>query len=523
MTVETVQSARLANLPGQPGRQSRFLTPQVVFSVLAGYFLLHVGIRVWLSASADLDETDQIILCQKLSLGYGPQPPLYTWIQIGFFAVLGQSILALSLFKNLLLFCTYLLSYANARLLTGSKACGLAAAVSLLFLPQVAWESQRDLTHSVLASTLAAATLYCLLRVLRERTTAWYLLFGLCAGLGSLSKYNYAFWLFGLLAACLTIQQFRPVLRDWRMGLALGLCASIFLPNAIWIFQHRHLALLTVAKFETHQAGPWLVEVWKGMRKLFEVIAAFVGPLVIIYALLFVGRSKSSATTASDTVAPPNEKPVLASPELGLKLILRAIGLILAALVLLVLCFRAQGFRDRWFQPILICTPVIAAVWARDRMNALRLRILSILALFIMTVIAFVIPGRIIWAEQMNREEPLVRPYAELAAQLRSSISPQSYIVTDTRVLGGNLRLSFPATLVLVPELAELFSHHQRQAIFIWDATKQLEPPYALCEWARRNTGANLANTERQYFDATYKFHRSRALRLGLTKVAESP
>src|SRR5262249_5619942 len=147
---------------------------------------------------------------------------------------------------------------ANARRITRSHLCGTAAAISLLFIPQVAWESQRDLTHSVLSATLAVATLSCFLQAHERQQARWYLLFGVCAGLGLQSKYNYVFWLLGLLVAAWSLSELRPTMRDKRMWFALGLCVLIFLPNGLWILHHQDLAFLTASKFGLQETARWL-------------------------------------------------------------------------------------------------------------------------------------------------------------------------------------------------------------------------------------------------------------------------
>src|ERR1700753_3100121 len=167
-----------------------FPTARQFFDLLLIYFPLQIILRVCISSSLDLDESEQLVLTQKLSWGYGSQPPLYTWLQFGLFKCFGASVFSLSLLKNLLLFSTYLFTYFNARLVTRSYACAIAAAVSLFFIPQIVWESQRDLTHSVLAATLVCATIFSFLRLREKPTLARYALFGACAGLGVLSKYN---------------------------------------------------------------------------------------------------------------------------------------------------------------------------------------------------------------------------------------------------------------------------------------------------------------------------------------------
>ena len=58
-----------------------------IFCLLAAYFLAHVVVRVTISDSLELDEAEQLVLGQALSWGYGTKPPLYSWLQIGFFRI----------------------------------------------------------------------------------------------------------------------------------------------------------------------------------------------------------------------------------------------------------------------------------------------------------------------------------------------------------------------------------------------------------------------------------------------------
>src|SRR5436309_7206529 len=203
-------------------------TRRQLFAGLVCYFGLHIIIRTFLSSSVDLDESEQVLFAQRLSWGYGPQPPLYTWLQIGFFSLFQPSIFSLALLKNLLLFCTYCLTYTNGRLVGRSHAAGVAAAVSLLFIPQVVWESQRDLTHFVLSATLSAAIFCCFLRVLATRRTAWYLVLGLCAGLGLLSKFNFGLWIAALTLAACSVRELRSAVLDKRILLTATISVLAF-------------------------------------------------------------------------------------------------------------------------------------------------------------------------------------------------------------------------------------------------------------------------------------------------------
>ena len=116
---------------------------------LALYFGLHLISRVLVSPSLELDEAEQLLYLQALSLGYGFQPPLYTWLQALVFAFTGPGVFGLALLKAVLLWLTWWAMYKLARLFYKAKDA-LAIGLSLALFPQFLWESQRDLTHTVL-------------------------------------------------------------------------------------------------------------------------------------------------------------------------------------------------------------------------------------------------------------------------------------------------------------------------------------------------------------------------------------
>lgn len=479
---------------------------RVLFIGLFCYFALQVWLRVHSSTSVDLDESEQVVLSQKFCWGYGSDPPLYTWIQMGFFGIFGQSVLGLSLLKNLLLFGTYVLTYAATRLVTRNPLAALAAPLSLLYLPGVAWESQRDLTHSVFAGALSLATLYCLLKLVRESRTAWYWWLGVFAAAGLLAKYNYAVWLLGLIVAALSVPALRPAILDARIGLSLGTGLLLFLPNGLWMLNHRDLALLTASKFDVNQSAAWVGVVWLGMKNLFLAVAEFALPLTVIYWLIFRRPLAGPSVPAG-------------SGQPGLQLIIRAWAVILVVLLLLIMLAHSTGFKDRWFQPILTALPVAAAALVEKRLSFKRLGWMAGISATVMLAVAIVFPGRLLVAERLHREEPLTRPYAQLAAQIRALVPDNALVICDTRLLAGNLRLGLQNALVLPPELSQLMKTDQQHCLLVWDATREEALPPALQSWRAEFAPQASGDISPRFFSATYHFHKSKQYRLGLLQL----
>jgi lipopolysaccharide core galacturonosyltransferase RgtB len=481
-------------------------TPSQFFVLLAGYFALQVVLRVTFSTSTDLDESEAVMLSQKFSLGYGSDPPLYVWIQMVFFKALGTSVFALSVFKNLLLLSTYLLTFATARLVTRNPAAAVAAALSVFYLPSISWESQRDLTHSVLSATLSVATLYCFLKLHQTRRLKWYLAFGLAAGFGCISKYNYALWLVGLLVSGFLLREFRPAVLNRHLLLAAAVALAIFLPNAFWMLDHRDLALLNSSKFEFVQSVPWLQTTWLGFKSILQSLIAFASPLALVYMLVFLIAPKRTGRSAIET---PRYRRLLVVSW-------TVIGLVL---LLLVISVHATGFRERWFQPILVSLPIAAMLLVQNRLEGWRLKCLAFLSLAVMLAVAMAMPGRLLLAERLKREEPLTRPYAQLAKDLRPLIPSDSLLVCDTKLLAGNLRLGLADTTPLSRELLQLFPKRYSHCFLIWDARKDASLPEDLRIWAATHHGSQISGGEPRYLSATYRYHSSKQFRLGYLQL----
>ena len=92
-----------------------------VLLALAAWFLLQAVLRVVTASSLGLDEAELLVTTQSLALGYGPQPPLYTWLQFAVFQAFGASILSLALTKELILFGAFALFFAAARFVLGQS------------------------------------------------------------------------------------------------------------------------------------------------------------------------------------------------------------------------------------------------------------------------------------------------------------------------------------------------------------------------------------------------------------------
>ena len=250
-----------------------------LLAVLA-YFLAYLVLRLAEQGGLERDEAEIVYLARALQLGYGTQPPLYTWLQWGAFQLFGINRFALVIVKDLALVTTFVAMYGAARPLAGRDGALVAAATLLLF-PQIGWEALRTQTHSVLMTTLACSLLWSYVALLGRQSLPRYALFGLLAGLGMLAKYNFAMLLVAVAGASLLVAAHRRLL--WRRQawagpiVALAVFVLVVAPHAAWVYGHPDAAFAaTVQKMRAGAVdAPYLRRVGQGLLEIVDGIAAY--------------------------------------------------------------------------------------------------------------------------------------------------------------------------------------------------------------------------------------------------------
>ncbi len=425
-----------------------------IFRLLATYFLLHLVIRVLVSPNLELDEAEQLVMTQQLSWGYGPQPPLYTWLQAGLFSLFGVSHFSLALLKNLLLFCTYILVYAAGRASGFSRQTAMAAMLSLFLLPQIVWESQRDLTHSVLATTLSAATLAVWFHLRKRTTTVNYILLGICWGLGLIAKYNYGIFLVSLLVASLTLAEYRRLLFKPGILLSAASAIAIVTPHAVWMFSNMALMLSSSGKFKMAAGSSYLGSVLTGTASLAMAIVSFAAVLLTVYGLIHYLDRRRYSFTSPDPVKP------------GETLLLRSMLVSLGICLLMVLVFRVTHFKDRWMQQILFFLPLALLPWMRHAFEREGGRGMRVLAMCFGIATLIGLGGRSFAAPSGVTRFNL--PYHEIASKLKNEVTTADLVVTDRMLLGGNIRMAVPSARIAVPKAPVFNGLKPDRALILW-------------------------------------------------------
>ncbi|AMY67888.1 transmembrane protein [Frigidibacter mobilis] len=315
--------------PRDDGRVTR-----IFLGLLAGYFLLQLGLRVVLGGAFEPDEAELVLLAKGFHWAIGSQPPLYEWGQSLFFRLFGTNTFALVAHKNLWLFAAYVAMFAGLRRIVTPGAAAIGA-LSLIFLPNFAWEAQRSNSHTAAMATMVCATVWAFLRLDRGRMADW-VVFGLVIGLGGLSKANY--WLVppALILAGLTLRDWRARLADPRLALALLLAAAICAPSYGQMLAQPQMTFSDTWEFAKGGAlvpGPLWVT---GLLRLGTQLAvALALPTIILGAVCVIRRRRPST-----------------GPDEQLLLRAAAIAAVLAAVAVML---GNVGFvRGRWLMPVLL-------------------------------------------------------------------------------------------------------------------------------------------------------------------------
>ncbi len=475
---------------------------------LGCYFTLHIILRVTLSDSFDYDEAEQIVLGQWLLPGYTDQPPLYTWIQYSLFQLFGKTVFAVSLFKNTLLFLTYCTFYFSARHIVKNNRTAILATLSLLLIPQIAWESQRDMTHTTLVLFAASTTLLQALRTIRNQSVINYCLLGLVLGIGILAKANYTLFLVVLILALITLAEGRRLLFSKKMLLSLSIALAVSGSYLLWISGHLDISLSATEKFTRLDNN----YPWRGLRSLSSNSLLFLTPLWIVYLLIFPkGFLKSQGVNKGfDTRF--------------LKNYFLFLGFVLLGMVLVM---QVAYVKDRWLQPLLFVTPIfffnrIPPHSITPRKFKIFLTITTITAMAIYLALTFRVMG-VSYTKNFCR---LNFPFRIMAEDIRNSGFSRGLIISDNRFIAGNMHIQLPDTIALIPgynfESLTKDSGYTTAAI-MWDIFASPYIPPKLADFVEKSYNIKVSDYPVKYYEHLYKHAKTTKVVLAVMQIPVQP
>ncbi|MEW6117196.1 MAG: glycosyltransferase family 39 protein [Nitrospirota bacterium] len=431
--------------------------------VILLYCLAYASIRLLISPSMELDEAEQFLKGFALSLGYSNQPPLYSWIvkivSMGF----GLNIITLVAVKYCLIFFFYIAFYHTVRSVWNVKE-SLLITGSLLVFPSFAYEFNRDLSHTVLATLMASLTCLIYFRLLKKRKTLFYLLIGGTVGLGVLSKYNFVFFAAALVLASVSFREGRRVLFDRRSILAIAICCLVLLPHLLWLKENNFLPF----SYAMSESGAGAVRSCISIETLSLLASSYSGVLIFILVFgIFFRRHVFLEVKEAD-------------PEMRAFRWIALYGMAIPLIVILNL--RTAHFSERWLAPVLFTLPPALFSITGLAVNNKRSKVFGLFCIFI----AFgVIAARVLigfMPDTVGKVERIHIPFREISLQLAAALRQEGIhdfrqvaVISDSEHIAANLMVWMPGTKfvpfqsVHPPQGSDL----RKNMVIVWNASKR--------------------------------------------------
>jgi 4-amino-4-deoxy-L-arabinose transferase-like glycosyltransferase len=201
------------------------------------FVLVLLAVRLFVSANVGLvrDEAYYTLWSFWPGFGYFDHPPMVAWsIALGRM-LLGENDLAVRVVPVLATGVTSWAVYRTGRLLFDARTAGIAViwfnvtvAAGLLFIA----------APDAPAVMFWALTVWAVAEFVARRNPNWWLVAGVFAGLGLLSKYTVGFLGIGLLLYLVTSRERIGWLRLWQVWAGAALSLVVFVPNLIWNAQN---------------------------------------------------------------------------------------------------------------------------------------------------------------------------------------------------------------------------------------------------------------------------------------------
>lgn len=438
------------------------VTPSGFWVALTGYLAVHFLLRLWASPNIGTDEVEQALFAQSWAWGYNPrQPPLFTWLLLGAYGVIGPGVVAHLAVKYLVLGATYGCAYLCARRLIAQPQLAVLATMALVLIYGFGWGAHTGVTHTLTLSALIFASLLALLRIVEHRRTRDYLLFGVAVGLGLLSKYSFALFVGPLLIAALLVAPTRAAVRDRRMLLALGAAALVFLPHGIWMLTSGSAYGATLSELgKVGERADWSANVVAGLGSLAQAAALFLAPFWLVVLLIFWPHWWRRAET----------------PSPWLRVLALTLAIAFAVLALTVLIGEVTYFKDRRMHAVLMIAPLaLFMVLDRRAPEARRLRRLGAAIGGVVALAAVALLGQALFEPYSCRRCWLHMPLPAFEQAIREAGFRHGTIVTAEEHVGGNLRLGFPEARLLTPAYPALdpplrATHADGACLLAWHA-----------------------------------------------------
>lgn len=422
---------------------------KTVWLVIAAYLLIHFATRMMMWPTLGIDDAEQALFSQQFGWSYRFRaPPSFTWVLLALNQVLDVSIFSISLIRYVLLAVIFGFTYLSASLLLNDKRLAAIATYGFSAIYVFGFYSHHDLTHTTALSAALAVSWYLCLKLLQRQTLLLYATFGLTAGLGLISKWNYLLFLMSVFIAAITVPNLRKEI-VFKSGFALAILVTLLIsgPTIVSTLYYGAERSDTVLHVLGTDNSNWLLQRLRSVIKLLTSLFLYAQPFLIIMLVCF-WRFINPAHLKAMFNWRGNPGPT----SISTLITLIAIG----CYGVIALATGAANLNERLLQPALFMLPVLifAPVDSDDNQQSpIDTKSLSQFVWILAIVAAIAYAGR--WGMYVNESRSCKYCRAHLPiAELAEIISKDGFdgygtIVTTGHHLAGNLRQVFPNARVI--------------------------------------------------------------------------
>lgn len=314
--------------------------------IAIGYFCLATFEQMWAVDTLSADESQIYLWGRSLAWGYGPQPPLYSWLQWLVFQMTGETQFGVVVLRKFLTTILFVNCYFLVRRFKDVETSA-ASVLGLFLVYEISWLFLQDRTHNILVTALAPLVCIAFLNVIGKRSPTAYAWFGTVTGLSVLAKLSGIFLPVGLCLAALVSPKFRASILSRGFLISFVFLLLVLWGPVVWLFSNQDVAFSSSAKFSGKGWAHGLVDYGIGMAELFA-LPAF---LVII----------SAFSTQRVLSVLPEER-----------VLFFAFCIVALAIVPLVVVGDIGNINGRWLLPAFVSGVPLSVAWVLSRRGGLR-------------------------------------------------------------------------------------------------------------------------------------------------------
>lgn len=331
------------------------------------------------------DNIEQLIWVRSLEWGYYKHPPLPTWLLWPIVQVLGWNAWATYLMGAVSTLTAFMLMWQTLRSIRGEAFAAIAVLAGLC----ITFYNGRlyFYNHEIVLIPLVAGCAMACWNAYHSRKLVWWIVLGLCLGLGALAKYQIA-------VAGLAVLVFWCSRRAWREPIHLfGLLTAgiiallVFTPHLIWLMDHDFEPLHYAMSSSLAADLPWsnrIYEIakWWADQLLNRALPSW----IFIAALGLLARRLRDAREGLNTREPPS------CPDAATRALLLSFGFTPLVFVSAMTLFSGSHIQLHWGTPFLLfIVPAAMELVRADGLRSIRPRC----AIAVFTIIQLLLMARV--------------------------------------------------------------------------------------------------------------------------------